>query len=157
MEAGNRIRIEPNTVLFRSPTAARDIYSTKSNVKKSQFYDALMRKDSDRNTITTIDNVAHAKRRKLLNLAFTEKSLRASAVFMHKHIDRWHELLASHDGEWSAPQNFAEKADELVFDILGDICFGKSFEIKEPGENAIRLVPHAVVKTLAFIYPVCIC
>jgi cytochrome P450 len=129
-----------------------DIYSSKANVRRSQFYEALLRKESDRNTITTIDNVAHAKRRKLLNLAFTEKSLRASAIFMQRHIDRWIELLTRDD--WSEPINFADCTDSLVFDILGDICFGKSFEIKEEGKNPIKAVPHAVTKTLAFFYPV---
>ena len=150
---GNKIRIEPNTILFRSPSVARDIYGSKANVKRSQFYDAMVFKESERSTLTEVDNVAHAKRRKLLNLAFTSESLRASATFMQKHIDRWHELLINDD--WSEPINFARSVDQLVFDILGDICFGKSFEIKEPGENPIKLVPHAVVKALSFIYPVC--
>jgi cytochrome P450 len=154
-DLGNKIRIEPNTVLFRSPTALHTIYGSKANVKRAKFYDALVRREEDRTTISTIDNAAHAKRRKLLNQAFTEKSLRAAAVFMERHIDRWNELLLSEGGEdWSAPLNFADWSDRLVFDILGDVAFGRSFQIKEPGENTIRGVPHAIVKTMRFLYPV---
>ncbi|KAF2797965.1 benzoate 4-monooxygenase cytochrome P450 [Melanomma pulvis-pyrius CBS 109.77] len=152
---GNKIRVEPNTVVFRSPAASRDIYGSKANVKRARFYDALMRKEEDRNTITTLDNTLHAKRRKLLNLAFTERSLRASTVFMQQHIDRWNELLVGNDiSDWSEPRNFTDWVDRLVFDILGDICFGKSFEIKEEGNNPIREVPHAIVKTMRFVYTI---
>ncbi|KAF2791395.1 cytochrome P450 monooxygenase-like protein [Melanomma pulvis-pyrius CBS 109.77] len=152
---GNKIRVEPNTVLFRSPTASRDIYGSKANVRRADFYDGLMRREEDRNTITTTDNAAHEKRRKLLNLAFTEKSLRAAGAFMQKHIDRWNELLVSDSGDdWSEPRNFSDWANYLVFDILGDICYGRSFEIKEPGENAVRAIPRAIVKTMKFIYPI---
>jgi cytochrome P450 len=152
---GNMIRIEPNTVLFRSPTALRTIYGSKANVKRSNFYDALVRRDEDRSTISMTDNAAHAKRRRLLNQAFTEKSLRASAAFMEHHIDRWNELLLNEgQDDWSAPLDFADWSDRLVFDILGDVAFGKSFEIKELGENAIRGIPHAIVKTMRFLYPV---
>ncbi|KAF2874843.1 benzoate 4-monooxygenase cytochrome P450 [Massariosphaeria phaeospora] len=152
---GKKIRIEPNTVLFRSPTASRDIYGIKANVKRAESYDALLRKEEHRNTITTTDNIMHTKRRRLLNLAFTDRSLRAATSFMGDHIDRWHQILVEDsDADWSEPLNFSETADALVFDILGDICYGKSFEIKQPGHNAIKAVPHAIVKTMRFIYPI---
>jgi cytochrome P450 len=152
---GNKIRVEPNTVLFRSPTASRDIYGSKANVRRADFYDALLRREEDRNTITIINNTAHAERRKLLNLAFNERSLRAAAVFMEKHIDRWNELLVLDGGhDWSEPLNFSDWANYLVFDILGDICYGRSFNTKEPGENAIRAVPRAIIKTMRSIYPI---
>lgn len=42
----------------------------------------------------------------------------------------------------------------LVFDILGDMCFGRSFEIKEPGPNPIREMPRLAVRHAQLIYPV---
>jgi cytochrome P450 len=97
----------------------------------------------------------HAKRRRLLNLAFTEKSLRAAAVFMGDHTDRWNELLVKDcDTDWSEPLNFSDLTDSLVFDILSDVCYGRSFEIKEPSDNPIKAIPHAIVKTMQFMYPV---
>ncbi|KAF2110988.1 cytochrome P450 [Lophiotrema nucula] len=62
----------------------------------------------------------------MLNLAFTEESLSGAAALMEKHIDRWNELLVG-DGDskdWSALMNFTPRVDTLVFEILGDICFG---------------------------------
>ncbi|KAL9618147.1 MAG: hypothetical protein Q9160_007097 [Pyrenula sp. 1 TL-2023] len=54
-------------------------------------------------------------------------------------------------------QVFTEKSirawsDSLTFDILGDLCFGKSFETKEPGNNPFKAIPHAVAKYMHFMY-----
>ena len=115
----------------------------------------MVRKEKDRNTLTTVNNTAHAKRRKLLNLAFTDKSLKAAAEFMGDHIDRWDELLVGDAAEdWSQPVNFSERVDSLVFDILNDLCFGKSTNIKEMGENPLKDVPHVIAGVMRFLYMV---
>lgn len=155
---GEKVRIDPNTVLFCSLTAYNDIYNTAANVQRSTFYTALQRTHSERNTITTVDPQTHARKRKLLNLSFTEKSVRAASVFMMTHIDRWIELLTDEcddDGTgWTAPKDFSELANHLVFDIMGDLCFGNSPLIKEPGENQFRQMPHNIANYLMFWYPV---
>ena len=60
---------------------------------------------------------------------------------MNKHIDRWNELLLGEkfDAEgWSEPKNLATWSDYLMFDLFGEICFGKSHDLKEPGPNQIE-------------------
>lgn len=151
------IRPEPNTVLFSSPHAYADIYSMKSNVRRSPFYAAFQRKTNERNTLNVTDVAEHAQKRKLLNLSFTEKSLRAAAGFIVKHVNRWNELMLEENSsttEWSAPVDFSEKIDHLVFDIMGDLSFGKSFGIKEPGDNPLRVIPHNIAEYMRFYYPV---
>ncbi|GAB1318167.1 Benzoate 4-monooxygenase cytochrome P450 [Madurella fahalii] len=156
---GDRIRPEPNTVLFCDPEAYADIYGMKSNVRRSRFYSALKRSSRESTTLNTIDVAEHAKKRKLLNLCFTEKSLRASSGFIIKHVDRWNELLIGEEerktGAWTAPLDLSEKLDALVFDIMGDLCFGRSFDIKEPGENPLKAVPHFIADYMKFYYPMC--
>lgn len=93
----------------------------------------------------------------MLNTCFTDVSVTAVSAFMGQHIDRWHEiLLGEHDSttEWSASVNLGKKIDHLVFDIMGDLCFGRSFNIKEPGDNPLREVPHNIIRFLQFYYPV---
>ncbi|KAI1853895.1 hypothetical protein JX265_012580 [Neoarthrinium moseri] len=151
---GYRVRIHPNAVVFCDPESYTDIYSTKSNVRRSKFYTAWRRNDRDRTTLNSIDVAEHAHRRKLLNVSFTEKSLRAATGFIIKHVDRWHALLVDESGsDWSAPVDFAETVDTLVFDIMGDLCFGRSFNIKEPGENPLKVVPHNIAKYTQFQNP----
>ena len=154
-ELGDKIRCMPNTVLCRSPEAYNDIYSLKANVQRSRTYAARVRNENDMNTLSTTDVGLHAQRRRLLNQVFTDKSIRAAGAYVTRHVDRWNELLIDGDGkEWSNPRNFADCTDSLVFDILGDLCFGKSFEIKEPGDSPLKHIPHNIVKYMQFMYPV---
>lgn len=155
-DIGPKVRIAPNTVVFRDPSAYRDIYNVKANVQKAPFYEAWQKDKNDVNTFTTRDKMEHARRRKMLNQSFTEHSLRAAQPFMVKHVDRWNELLVANvpGNEWSPAMNFADLSDTLVFDIMGDLCFGTSFDIKEPGDNPIKSIPHAIVQYMQFFYPV---
>lgn len=152
---GSRVRTEPNTVLFCDPEAYRDIYGMKSNVRRSKFYTAWRRSERDQTTLNTVDVAEHARKRKLLNLCFTEKTVRTASEFIIRHVGRWNELLVQDCGaEWSKPVDFAAAVDALVFDIMGDLCFGKSFDIKEPGANPLKDVSHNITEYMQFYYPV---
>lgn len=154
---GKRIRVAPDLVLFCDPEAHAAIYGVKSNVRRSTFYVGLTKNIHEKNTLNTIDPAEHAHRRKMLNTCFTDKSVTAVSVFIGQHIDRWHQILSeehSSTTEWSASMDLGEKIDHLVFDIMGDLCFGRSFNTKEPGDNPLREVPLNIIKYLQFYYPV---
>ena len=147
--------VHPNSVVFCSPQAYRDIYSLRSNVKKGKFYEACKRNVGDANTLNTTDVELHVKKRQLLNLAFTGETARAACTCIVKHVDRWNELLL--DGgatTWSDAKDLIGWADRLAFDIIGDLCFGRSFDIKEPKDNPLQGIPHAIVSYMKFFYPV---
>ena len=145
----------PGIVDFQSAQALRDILGFKSNVQRSKDYELWQRTETDINTINTSNVALHHKKRRILNLSFTEKSVRAAGVFIQRHVDRWNELLTDEEGKsWSRPRNISEWNDYLVFDILCDLCFGKSLNIKEPGENPFRNVPKTVHALMKFMYPV---
>lgn len=103
-----------------------------------------------------MDKIAHARKRRVLNSAFSEKAIRSAETFVVKHVDRWTEVIVDgNDGkEWTAPQNMSNLADYLVFDIMGDLCFGQSFDLKEVGENQFRHMPHTIAEFMQFMYPV---
>ncbi|KAK8031536.1 hypothetical protein PG990_001270 [Apiospora arundinis] len=134
---GNKIRLEPNTVLFRDPDAYAEIYGMKSNT-----------------TLDTVDVKEHTRKRRLLNISSTEKSVRAVSTFVIRHVDRWHQLLVEGNGtEWSAPIDFFELLDTLSFDIMGGLSFGKSFDVKERGKNSFKSIPYNIMQDLRFYYP----
>ena len=155
LSEGSKVRVSPSAVVFQSAQAFRDIHDVKSNVKRSIWYEAWQRNASAISTLTTTDLALHHKKRRLLNLAFSEKSIRAAEVFFQKHIDRWDELLPDGDNkDWSQSKNMTEWSDYLVFDILCDLCFGRSLNIKEPGENRFKGMPKVISSYLKFMYPV---
>jgi cytochrome P450 len=144
---GGKVRAAPNLVVFNSPDAYNSIFSYKANVKRGKFYDVWSRNVDDINTLFTSDVQLHAKKRRLLNLAFTDRSVKATGDFIAKHTDRWNELLlgpqdTEGDG-WSSPTDVSMSSMYLVFDVLMDLCFGASMNTKEPGENPMKKVPLA--------------
>jgi hypothetical protein len=71
---------------------------------------------------------------------------------------RWIELFKEAtqkgvDGQWSKSLNMADEVNYLVFDILGDLCFGKNFNMKEPGSD-LKHVPELMATYLEILQPV---
>ncbi|KAF2878581.1 cytochrome P450 monooxygenase-like protein [Massariosphaeria phaeospora] len=136
---GDKVRITPNEVLFLAPQAHRDIYGGKANVTRAKSYEAWDNNTGEPNTALATDMAVHARKRKILNQAFTDKALKDATIFMAYHIERWLDLL------WCS---------WVVFDMLGDLCFGRSFEIKEPRPNPIREIPNHIETHLKIFYPI---
>ncbi|PWY90683.1 benzoate 4-monooxygenase cytochrome P450 [Aspergillus heteromorphus CBS 117.55] len=151
---GDVIRLRPDGLLFKTPTAYRDIFNIKANVKRSAFYDMLTRHKHDQSTLTGTDPVGHDQKRRVLNTVFSEKSLRSMDPLLERHVARWCELLIDGDGsEWSAPRKMSETCDYLVLDVLCDLCFGRAVNTKEPGKNEYREIPHIIAGFLRILYP----
>ncbi|PYH96549.1 benzoate 4-monooxygenase cytochrome P450, partial [Aspergillus ellipticus CBS 707.79] len=151
---GDVIRLRPDGLLFKTPTAYRDIFNIKANVKRSSFYDMLTRHKYDQSTLTGTDPVGHNQKRRVLNTVFSEKSLRSMEPLLEKHVARWCELLVDGDGaDWSIPRKMSEVCDYLVLDVLCDLCFGRAVNTKEPGENQYRQIPHIIASFLRILYP----
>ncbi|KAL4869015.1 hypothetical protein BDV12DRAFT_88008 [Aspergillus spectabilis] len=151
---GDVVRYRPDGLLFRSPRAYRDIFNNKANVKRSEFYDMMTRHRLDTSIITGTDPMLHAQKRRVINSVFSEKSLRSMEPILVEHVARWCELLVDDDGKkWSDPRNMSQVCEYLVLDVLCDLCFGRSVDTKEPGENEYRKIPHIIASFLQILYP----
>ncbi|KAF2659413.1 cytochrome P450 [Lophiostoma macrostomum CBS 122681] len=156
---GRKFRAGPNLIVFNTPEAYNDIYSHKANVKRSAFYSIWRRNATDTHVFGTTDVAEHARKRRLLNLAFTDQLVKASGPFMARHIDRWHELLLGQPGErdaegWSPTRDITLWSSWLTFDILGDLAFGAEFGTKEGDGNRLKVIPKAFDRYLRFNYPI---
>ncbi|KAI4252088.1 MAG: hypothetical protein LQ352_004488, partial [Teloschistes flavicans] len=97
------------------------------------------------NTWATIDKQKHARKRRILNAAFSDKALRSSEPYIVRHTDRWCELSVEDTGtRWSRPIDMVEWANAIVFDILGDLLYARSYDIKEPGPNDQKDIPKLI-------------
>lgn len=141
--------------MINSTTGHETIYSPKANVTKATFYKLFPRRTNIVDTWQCIDNATHARKRRVLNYVFSENAMRSAETFVIQHVNRWCALLGENtENEWSKPRDMAYWASHLVFDILGDLCFGKSMEIKEPGENELKAVPYFMATSATLFYPV---
>lgn len=105
-----------------------------------------------------IDTEVHARKRRVLNHSFSDKALRSAETFVLSNTDRWCELIDEHAApkggdDWSGSLNMTDWINHLVFDILGDLCFGRQFDMKEPG-NELRSVIHLIAGFTQLMQPI---
>ncbi|KAF2761963.1 cytochrome P450 [Pseudovirgaria hyperparasitica] len=162
---GQFVRFGPNSLSVNTNTALKDIYGFKANVRKSDFYAAFPPTKDTFNTHSSIDKVAHARKRRVLSHAFSDSAIKAMENHIIAHIrvfcdklgekafprGRTVESLEKYSQEkWSKAQNIADWANYMTFDIMGDLCFGKSFGMLERPDNrfAIDLLANAAHRHL---------
>jgi cytochrome P450 len=125
-------------------------------VRKADYYQVWPRNIDTHNTWNATSVEEHSRKRRVLNYAFSESALRSAEGFLHSNVDRWLFLLntSTRDDGWTESVNMCDRVNWLVFDILGDLCFGKSFDMKEPGSE-MRHIPEMMITFLELIHPVC--
>lgn len=153
---GPTFRYRPDSVLVNTPTAYRALFGPKGNIKKGLYYEVWPRNVNALTTWNSTSLEVHGRKRRVLNHAFSEKALRSAEPFVISNADRWCEVIAGEIDEttgWSTSLNMADWVNYLVFDILGDLCFGKSFDMKEK-DSDMKYVPHLMVEFLSLMHPV---
>ncbi|KAJ4324204.1 hypothetical protein N0V94_001416 [Neodidymelliopsis sp. IMI 364377] len=152
------LRFQNQTISLRewNRRAYKHIFGPKGNVKKSEYYQVWPKTVDHINTWSATSIPVHARKRRVINYAFSESALRGAEVFVHSNVDRWLELLGrqkENGEEWTGSIDMADQVTYLVFDILGDLCFGKCFDMKEP-ENKLRHVPEMMIGFMELIHPI---
>ncbi|CAJ2511650.1 Uu.00g072750.m01.CDS01 [Anthostomella pinea] len=154
---GPTFRYRPDSVVINTPTGYRTIFGPKGNVKKTESYYRVWPHNVNWTNTWNVTNVeAHARKRRVLNQAFSDRTLRGAEPHIHSTVDRWLTLMKEqiHNGqEWTKSLNMANEVNYLVLDILGDLCFGKSFDMKEP-DSDIKHVPHLMGSFLQLMNPI---
>ena len=153
---GPEFRYRPDSVLINTPSGYKKIFGPTGNVRKADYYKVWPRNVDTHNTWNSTSIEMHSRKRRVMNYAFSESALRSAEGFLHSNIDRWLDLLgelAPEDGDWSKSLNMCDWMNWLVFDILGDLCFGRSFDMKEH-DSKLRHVPEMLVSYLELFHPV---
>jgi cytochrome P450 len=148
---GPVVRFAPNGLSFRSATALREIYSTRANIGKAEFYDAFVHPAP--NTHNVRDKVLHARKRRVLSHGFSDGAVRSMERFVIGNVDVFCEKIGPGRGGnregyapgsddrkgWSEPRCMTDWCSYLAMDILGDLCFGKAFNMLERDDNRYTL------------------
>ncbi|KAK6543679.1 hypothetical protein TWF694_000416 [Orbilia ellipsospora] len=150
---GTHVRVTPSYVSINSSTALHEIYGYSKQLRKSRFYYAFPAIKSNPNTHSGIDKVAHGRKRRILSQAFSESALKGMEDLILDRIRFFQQQLlqAPKDIDSESTQdekgvvrmrNMANWFNYLTFDVLGFLCFGKSFELLEGTGN--RHLPELV-------------
>ncbi|KAF1967614.1 cytochrome P450 [Bimuria novae-zelandiae CBS 107.79] len=153
---GFYVRIGPNTLSINTATALKTIYGFRANVRKADFYTAFPANKKTVNVHSSIDKLQHARKRRVLSHAFSDAAIKSLERFILANVRTGCRLLEERgqDGGdekgWREPWNVANWCNWLVFDIMGDLVFGKAFGMLESPVNrfAVDLVGNAAHRHL---------
>lgn len=150
---GSVVRFSPNTLSINNPAALKAIYAHGANVKKSIFYRMFRAAPNAVSTLLATEKPQHVRKRRVMSQAFSEHALRGLEHYVLGHvqglIDKIDSVVkrpGSEKQRWSNGLDMAKYCNWLVFDIMGDLVFGKSFvTLDDHPENrkGIRLLGRA--------------
>lgn len=140
---GPVFRFGPNRLSFNTQTALQTINSAKANTKKGEFYHGLIT-PAGPSILSAISNDVHARKRRVLSQAFSDKAIRSTEDYTLTHIRRFCEKLAM----TSEPLDMAKWCTFLTGDVLGEVCFGNSFEMLSTPKN--RRLMNRIAETARF-------
>ncbi|KAK0348013.1 hypothetical protein LTR59_000496 [Friedmanniomyces endolithicus] len=150
---GPIVRFSPNTVSINHPAALKAIYAHGANVQKSTFYKCFRAAPQAVSTLLATDKAQHARKRRVMSQASSAEAMRGMEVYVvglvQDLVDKIDEVIKVSDAErdgCSSTVPMASYLNWLVFDIMGDLVFGKSFGTlgdKPENREGIRLLGRA--------------
>lgn len=153
-EYGTVVRYSPNSLSINDPAAMRAIYGHGANVQKSPgFYFGFRAAPTAISTLLATEKAHHARKRRIMGQAFSENAMRGLETYVLENVNVFMsrietgvEIAKARGARWSEKMDMGKWNNYLVFDIMGDLVFGKSFgTLGERPENrkAIRLLGRA--------------
>lgn len=149
---GPTVRIAPNRLSFNTATAFGSIYDAKANVKQGALYKTFIASNGGRVDLLDSEGQVHSRKRRIISRAFSEKGLRLKENAVIAHQKTWLEQVTkalqdsgdqesgSIDGMWTESINVSEWLPYLTTDIVGEVGFGKNFELTT--NNRFRFLPQ---------------
>ncbi|KAJ5895675.1 hypothetical protein N7495_007366 [Penicillium taxi] len=132
---GDIVRFGPNSLSLNSHTGLAAIYSRTANVRKDDAYVVMSASLHAPNTISCIDKQAHAFKKRILTQVFTHAALKGVEDRILFHVRRFCDKIAPDDKSnetkknWGHIKDMAALSDYVAFDIISDLCYGKSFDM----------------------------
>lgn len=125
---GEVVRVGPNELSFTNPAAWRDIHS-KNFVRPREYKDKPPGKDAE--NLISASEKDHARFRKILAPAFSEKSTQMQQSLVQSSIDlliqKLHQAITDDSSETATVVDFLKWLNYTTFDIIGGIIWSSSF------------------------------
>lgn len=161
VQYGPYVRLGPNLLSVNTATGLKTIYGFRSNVRKASFYEAFPSTPKAVSVHSAIDKMQHARKRRVMSHAFSDSAIKSLEKYILANVRVGCEMLGKRadggssdkraDGKgWNTQWNAAHWCEWLVFDIMGDLVFGKAFGMLESPRNrfATQLVGNAAHRHL---------
>ncbi|KAL6896980.1 cytochrome P450 [Trichoderma evansii] len=126
---GPYVRIGPSELSVRDPKAVNAFHGPNSKCRKEAHYDFAL-------PMTSLhifrDKAQHDRRRRVWSQAFGDQALKGYEQRMQKYRDTLFDKIAASDGQ---PMNITKWFNFYSFDVMGDLAFGRSFDMLESSKN----------------------
>jgi tryprostatin B 6-hydroxylase len=146
---GPFVRIGPNNLSISHPKAVQVVYGSDSKCTKAAWYDLTKPMVSLQ---TFREKKLHEERRRVWSAAFGNKALRGYEQRLRIYRNKLISHLVESNGEGV---NVTKWFNLFSFDFMGDLAFGKSFDMLETNREhwAVKLLNNAL-EPLAYAFPV---
>ena len=154
--SGSVVRYGPNRISINTAEGLREIYGAKAKAQKcTEFYNVFAHFFRSDSTLTTIDAIAHGRKRRVLAQALSGSKIKAMEDHILKHVRIFCNIVGSHTNhstgksiihEWSPPHDISKLTSHLTFDVMGDLAFGYEFDMLKSSGNRyiLDLLPDGV-------------
>ncbi|QSZ30648.1 hypothetical protein DSL72_000206 [Monilinia vaccinii-corymbosi] len=153
---GEFVRVGPNELSIAKPEAVTATNGQGSKCTKSPWYDVAGL--PYKNLQLERDRATHEKRRKVWDRGFSVKALRNYEGRVTGYAD---ELVSQLDASRGKPVNATCWFNSYSFDVIGDLAFGKSFDMLKTGEKhfAVKLLqeglaPLGILTPIPWVFPI---
>ncbi|GME44406.1 putative benzoate 4-monooxygenase cytochrome p450 [Neofusicoccum parvum] len=132
-ELGDFVRIRPREISINNAEAAQQVYGSSSKCSKGPFYDLNY---PARSLQMTRDKKFHSQRRRLWDKAFGARAMKDYEQRLMEHFREFDSQLAATKGK---PFDATDLCEFLGFDIMGDLMFGRSFNMLKTSQTHFAL------------------
>ncbi|TGO67404.1 hypothetical protein BOTNAR_0043g00080 [Botryotinia narcissicola] len=155
---GDIVRIGPNELSIIKPEAVKAMIGPGSKCTKSAWYDVVGLPHTTMHLER--DRVKHDKRRKVWDRGFSAKALRNYEGRVTRHADDLVSRISTFGGK---AINATHWFNAYAFDVIGDLAFGKSFDMLKTGEKhfALKILqegmePLGILTPIPWVFPILI-
>lgn len=152
-EYGPILRLGPNELAFNTAEAFRDIYGARPGgcFPKNRSHYIAPANGVD-HLVCAVDHATHARHKRLLAHAFSEKALRDQEGLITGYVDTLITKLRSQIRQGISNVDIKSWMNFTTFDITGDLMFGESFDCLKDSQLHpwIKLI-FSSMKALAYI------
>ncbi|KAI9294176.1 cytochrome P450 [Neoconidiobolus thromboides FSU 785] len=130
---GNVVRLSWNQVSFSSESAAKELYAT-YGYQKSNIYEILS--VVGETTFSTRNKDFHRQRKKIIAPCFSDKVIGSVEYLVKKNLDNFVSKINEFVTQ-DQKLDFGLYFHYFAFDVIGDLAFGKSFNMLKDGHHPI--------------------
>lgn len=136
------MRFGPNRISFCKASALQSVYGTRANTRKADWYRIWEMLFGAASTATILDRKVHAKRKRILQMGFSERALGDLEPMLLQNVNDFCDILleesSNHAADakgWGPAKDLSRTVGHMTFDTMGEMVFSKSFEMQRSATN----------------------